>query len=128
MESLNILRLKTGEDIICYMEYLSTDEVILRDPMSIIFQTNPKTGNDAIILENWLPVQLIKENEVTIKTSEILAVLSGTMEFNTFYQSAITLQKYSDVKDDNSEDDVESLTQDEMKMILELTPNGGLMH
>ena len=96
--------------------------------MSIIFQTNPKTGNDAIILENWLPVQLIKENEVTIKTSEILAVLSGTMEFNTFYQSAITLQKYSDVKDDNSEDDVESLTQDEMKMILELTPNGGLMH
>lgn len=126
METINILRLKNGEDIICYMEHYGADELVVRDPMYFDFKMDPRTGKTTIILDHWLPVYVLKSNETIIKESEVLAVLEGTSEFNTYYATTVSVmtearnmkEEPSDSMDTSSSNDDE-LTSDDMNIILE---------
>lgn len=121
MESVNILRLKTGEDIICYMEKYSDDVVVVREPMMVMVRTDYKTGKQNIGMDHWLPVQLLRENEAAIKQSEIIAVLTPTSEFSEYYENAVSVIKK--VKQSNSDElassDDDALTQEDMSLILD---------
>lgn len=121
MESINILRLKTGEDIICYMEHYGNDEVIVREPMMVMVRMDYKTGKQTIGMDHWLPISLLKYNEVALKMSDVIAVMTPTAEFTEYYENAVAVvNKFKNSKEEeptSSDDDV--LTQEDMSLILE---------
>ena len=121
MESVNILRLKTGEDIICYMEHYGHDEVVVREPMMVMVRTDYKTGKRNVGMDHWLPINLLRDNEAIIKTMDILAVLTPSSEFSEYYQNAVAVVKqFKDVKEDElAASDDAALSQDDMSLILD---------
>ena len=121
MESINILRLKTGEDIICYMEHYGHDEVVVREPMMVMVRTDYKTGKRNVGMDHWLPINLLRDNEAIIKTMDILAVLTPSSEFSEYYQNAVAVVKqFKDVKEDElAASDDAALSQDDMSLILD---------
>jgi hypothetical protein len=88
MEIIKILRLVTGEDIIAYIERYQS-EVIVRSPMEVYLKTDPRTGNEVLSLNNWLPFSILKENETVIQVKDILCVLEPSSELNEYYENAV---------------------------------------
>jgi hypothetical protein len=88
MEIIKILRLVTGEDIIAYIERHQS-EVIVRSPMEVYLKTDPRTGNEVLSLNNWLPFSILKENETVIQVKDILCVLEPSSELNEYYENAV---------------------------------------
>lgn len=121
MESVNILRLKTGEDIICYMEHYGHDEIMVREPMLVMVRMDYKTGKQTIAMDHWLPISLLKYNEVALKMSDVITVMTPTAEFTEYFENAVAVvNKFKNVKEEeptSSDDDV--LTQEDMSLILE---------
>lgn len=120
MESINILRLKTGEDIICYMEHYGHDEVVVRDPMMVMVRMDYKSGKQTIGMDHWLPTALIRDNEAIIKMADVLTVLTPSTEFTEYFENAVSVihrVRNSSDEETSSSDDV--LTQDDMSLILE---------
>ena len=121
MESINILRLNTGEDIICYMEHYGPEEVVVREPMMVMLKTDYKTGKQNVGMDHWLPVALLKENEVVIRTSNIIAVMNPSATFTEYYENTIgTLTEMKkNFKDETQSSNDDLLTQDDMSLILD---------
>ncbi len=88
MEIIKILRLVTGEDIIAYIERYQS-EVIVRSPMEVYLKTDPRTGNEVLSLNNWLPFSILKENETVIQVKDILCVMEPSSELNEYYENAV---------------------------------------
>jgi hypothetical protein len=88
MEIIKILRLVTGEDIIAYIERYQS-EVIVRSPMEVYLKTDPRTGNEVLSLNNWLPFSILKENETVIQVKDILCVLEPSSKLNEYYENAV---------------------------------------
>lgn len=121
MESINILRLKTGEDIICYMEHYGHDEIMVREPMLVMVRMDYKTGKQTIGMDHWLPIALLKYNETLLKMSDVITVMTPTAEFTEYFENAVAVvNKFKNIKEEeptSSDDDV--LTQEDMSLILE---------
>lgn len=130
MESINILRLKTGEDIICYMEHYGHDEIVVRDAMSVYLKMDIKSGKQNVMMEHWLPVALIRDNEAVIKMAEVLAVMEPTTDFTEYYENSIdTIKKYKNSFSDTApSSDDDGLTPDDMKLILDMVGPSNQMH
>lgn len=130
MESINILRLKTGEDIICYMEHYGHDEIVIRDAMSVYLKMDIKSGKQNVMMEHWLPVALIRDNEAVIKMAEVLAVMEPTTDFTEYYENSIdTIKKYKNSFSDTApSSDDDGLTPDDMKLILDMVGPSNQMH
>lgn len=89
MEQVKLIRLKTGEDVISYVEAHDSGTVILRSPMVVIVKMNMRTENQTVLMDHWLPVTVIKENEAIIDASEILTMLDPSSEFSEYYVDAV---------------------------------------
>ena len=83
---IEILRLKNGEDIIGEV-YTDTGDYEILDPMSVGLETRGKeTG---LVMQHWLPVQLIDRNWTTIKKEDVLTTFAPNSEFKEYYQNTI---------------------------------------
>lgn len=92
MDLIKILRLKSGEDIICKFEETLSGKIIITDPMVIeVYEQNKVTG---LVMYSWLPIQLIEKNEATIDISEMLFQLNPNNEFREYYINSV--QKLND--------------------------------
>lgn len=126
MEAIKLLRLTTGEDIICYMEHYGADEIVVREPMMVVVNFNPKKGSQTVALDHWLPVPIIRENEAIIREKDIVASIDPTSEFTEYYENAVmALQSAKDKKEtelsSSSDDD---LTPDEINVLMEWMDTG----
>lgn len=131
MESINLLRLKSGEDIICYMEHYGHDEIMVRDAMVVFIKMDMKNGKQIAMLDHWLPVSVIKENETIIKMSEVLAIMNPTPEFTEYFENSVevikqTKEHFSDQELSSSDDD--ELTPEDMRLILDAVGPTNVMH
>ena len=126
METVNFIRLKTGDDIISYMFHCSKEQVILRDPMLIVMRPDYKSGNQIVGMDSWLPFQIMNSNEVSINLSDILFISKASAEFEEFYENTIDgIRK----KEEEKLEEENKLTPDEMMMILDAVENKeGVMH
>lgn len=89
---IEILRLKNGEDIIGEV-YTDTGDYEILDPMSVGLETRGKeTG---LVMQHWLPVQLIEGNRTIIKKEDVLTTFSPNSEFKEYYQN--TVKKLNDI-------------------------------
>jgi hypothetical protein len=118
MEQVKLIRLKTGEDIISYIETYEAGTVILRSPMIVIVKMNMRTENQTVLMDHWLPITVIKENEAIINASEILTMVDPSAEFSEYYVNAvITLDE---IKQSESSPNGSSSLEDEFNKDLDI--------
>ena len=87
--NIKIVRLQSGEDIMADMiEDEENDTVLLDNPMHIIFKRIP-TGQTVMMMMPWLPIELIKENNAILYTSDILTVIEPKDDLIEYYGNVV---------------------------------------
>ena len=87
--TIKIVRLQSGEDIMADMiEDEENDTVLLDNPMHIIFKRIP-TGQTVMMMMPWLPIELIKENNAILYTSDILTVIEPKDDLVEYYGNVV---------------------------------------
>jgi len=87
--NIKIVRLQSGEDIMADMiEDEENDTVMLDNPMHIIFKRIP-TGQTVMMMMPWLPIELIKENNAILFTSDILTVIEPKDDLVEYYGNVV---------------------------------------
>ena len=120
MEEVKIIRLKTGEDIIAYIEQVDKMNFIVREPMVVLTKQDFKNGKHIIMMDHWLPVPLIRHNEAFITESEIVTMLEPTSDFSEYYENAVsTMKQVLQFNTSSSDEEEKSLSREEMLMMLE---------
>ena len=107
MNSVKVVRLRDGEDIVCNLEIVEGEHYVLSEPM--VFQMMHKNGTYHIAMTHYLPVQLIKSNEVILTERDILFVSEPTDSFAEYYLSSIEklkeMMKMRNALDDETMDE-----------------------
>lgn len=87
MFSTQIIKLQNGEDLIANVDLSITGKsYILEEPMRFYVDYR---NNNALVMQHYLPVQLVKDNSVCIKETDILAMLNPDEEFVEYYYHTI---------------------------------------
>jgi hypothetical protein len=87
--NIKIVRLQSGEDIIAdFIEFQEEDVVKLDNPMHIIFKRIP-SGQTVMVMLPWLPIEIIKENNAVIYTSDILTVIEPKEHLIKYYSEMV---------------------------------------
>jgi hypothetical protein len=130
MEAIKILRLKSGEDIITYLEQVDKLNFIVREPMVVLLKNDTRSGRQIIMMDHWLPAPLIQNNEAFITESEIVTILEPTSEFSEYFENAVdTIHKAKTVEEDSSEASEEEMSKDLMTMMLDsVGPDISIVH
>lgn len=118
MEQVKLIRLKTGEDVISYVETYDAGTVILRSPMVVIVKMNMRTESQTVLMDHWLPITVIKENEAIIDAAEILTMVDPTSEFSEYYVDAVVT--LDEVKANKSNPNGSSSNEDEFNKDLDI--------
>ncbi len=114
MESnIKIVRLQTGEDIIGNITELDLGCLNVSEPMSV--EIDYRKNSPGLIMHHWLPVQLIKKNEIQISNKDVLCLLEPNDEFTEYYLS--TVEKIKELLD--AKNLVDSLDDEEIDNIME---------
>jgi len=90
---IRILRLTSGEDIIGNASEQYVGQYKVSEPMSVGIDFRGREAG--LVMNHWLPVQLIKENEITIEPKDILCVMEPNDELREYYLN--TVQKIKDL-------------------------------
>jgi hypothetical protein len=130
MEAIKILRLKSGEDIIAYLEQVDKLNFIVREPMVVLLKSDVRSGKQIIMMNHWLPAPLIQNNEAFITESEIVTILEPTSEFSEYFEGAVdSIHKAKSVEEDSSEMNEEEMSKDLMTMMLDsVGPDISVVH
>jgi hypothetical protein len=88
MDKVLIVRLQTGEDVIAkYTELEGSGEVILTDPMTLIFKQ--VSSGKAFIMSPWLPVDLIEKNQAYIFMGDIITQVKPKRVVIEYYKKIV---------------------------------------
>ncbi len=108
MNSIKMIRLKGGEDIICFTETDKT-KVKVKYPLNVYINFNTKTMNQELIMNFWLPINIVEENTAVLPMNEILLILDVKEEFKEYYLNFL----------DDYDCNEKSEDKDEFKLMLE---------
>jgi len=87
--NVKIIRLVTGEDVLAdFIEDSSDGTVLLSNPMSLIFK-RMSSGQNAMHMSPWLPIELIEENIAQIHSADILTVVNPRNELVDHYNTVV---------------------------------------
>lgn len=84
---IKILRLVTGEDIICGFHKISTDSYLVCDPMVLIVKFKGKESS--VLMEHWLPIEVVKDNEVLISPRDVITMFSPKDSLAEYYSNLV---------------------------------------
>jgi hypothetical protein len=120
MEAVKLIRLKSGEDIIAYIEQVDKLNFVVREPMVVLSKQDLKNGKHIIMMDHWLPVPLIRHNEAFITESEIITMLEPTSDFSEYYENAVTnMKQILNFNTSSSDEEETNLSREEMLLMLE---------
>lgn len=110
MNTIKIVRLKNGEDIIGMLNDIN-GEYEITEPMSVsVVQKGHQSG---LVMSHWLPVQLIKKNEIKISSHDVLTVFEPNDEFAEYYTNTVEkikhLLKAKNVADSMTDEEIEDI-------------------
>ena len=88
MDEVKIVRFKDGMDVICFYETLNNEYVDVKEPMMF------EVRNMNLVMQQWLPIAMIKENRTTVKQGDILCVMEPSDDFKEYFQT--TVEKVND--------------------------------
>lgn len=87
--NVKIIRLVTGEDVLAdFIEDSSDGTALLSNPMHLVFKRLP-TGQNAMHMSPWLPIELIEENIAQIHCADILTVVDPKDELIDHYNTIV---------------------------------------
>jgi hypothetical protein len=86
-DEIKILRLVTGEDIICKYYKISVDSYLIADPMMLIVKFKGK--DSTVIMEHWLPVEVIKSNETLINPRDVITMFDPNDALAEYYTNLV---------------------------------------
>ena len=87
MEEIKILRLVTGEDIICQFIKISTDNYAVMNPMAIFVKYKGSKSN--LVMSHWLPVEIVKKNEVLISPRDVVTMFDPIDDVAEYYDRMV---------------------------------------
>ena len=109
---IQILRLKNGEDIIGEV-FTDTGDYEIQQPMSVSVEYHGKESG--LVMQHWLPVQLIDRNQTVIKKEDVLTTFIPNKEFSEYYESTIErMERLLKVKKE-----VDAMSDEEISEIME---------
>jgi SAM-dependent MidA family methyltransferase len=117
MNTIKIVRLKNGEDIIGNLNLIN-DEYEIMEPMSV--NVVMKGQESGLVMSHWLPVQLIKKNEIKINSRDVLTVIEPNDEFAEYYTN--TVEKIKMLL--KAKNDTDEMTDEEIEDILDAMEDG----
>lgn len=98
MSYIKILRLKSGEDVIGFVE--SHPKFIkIKYPTVVLIQYDYEEEQQELLMKYWLPVGLIEKNEADIPITEVLLVLNVKDDFKEYYLNY--LNNFTKITDNN---------------------------
>jgi len=87
--NVKIIRLVTGEDVLAdFIEDSSDGTALLSNPMRLVFKRLP-TGQNAMHMSPWLPIELIQENIAQIHCADILTIVNPKEELIDHYNTVV---------------------------------------
>lgn len=102
--NVRIVRFKDGLDVICSMEEREEYTYSISNPMMF------EIRNANLVMQNWLPLAMLKENSVDIKGEDILCVMEPNDEFTEYYMHTVEkLNNINSSKPKNKEEEKEYL-------------------
>jgi hypothetical protein len=110
------------------MEKYGHDEIVVRDAMVVFIKTDMKTGNQIVMLDHWLPISVLKENEAIVKMSEVMAIMNPTSEFTEYFENSVDTIKEKTLNQQLSSSGDDELTPEDMRLILDAVGPTNLMH
>jgi hypothetical protein len=125
MDNIKIVRLKNGEDIVGQL-YDIEDSYDVIEPMTVDVEYRGKEAG--LVMRHYLPVQLVKYNEVTIKQSDVLCIMEPSADFAEYYVNTVEkvhdLLKARNLVDELDDDEVNDI----MDALDDLQQNGIRLH
>ena len=123
--NIKIVRLQNGEDIMGSFT-ANNHNYDISEPMSVQIEHNGREAG--LMMHHWLPVQLIKKNQITLEQKDILCVLEPNDEFCEYYLNTVEkireLLKTKNLVDSMNDEEVENM----MEAFDELHNNGNILH
>ena len=103
MDEVKIVRFKDGLDVICFYETLNNEFVDVKEPMMF------EIRNMNLVMQQWLPIAMIKENRATVKQEDILCVMEPSDDFKEYFQTTVekvndSIQKKKNASTDEEKD------------------------
>jgi hypothetical protein len=88
MDRIKIIRLQSGEDVIC--EYSEGDDgfVTLSNPFAFIIRRD-RDFKCSIFITPWLPIDVIEKNVAQIFTSDILTIMTPVQLIKDYYHKMV---------------------------------------
>lgn len=88
-----MVRLQNGEDIIGTISSNTSGVYNVSHPM--VVEITSRNGMPILGMTHWLPVQLVKTNEVTLTDKDILCMIEPSEDFIEYYNN--TVEKISEL-------------------------------
>lgn len=83
-----IIRMTTGEDIICTIDESDDGKLTIHNPMHVICRGVP-TGQRVMMMMPWLPYELVETNSVMIYADDIITIMRPRKEIIEYYENMI---------------------------------------
>ena len=113
MNTIKIVRLKSGEDIIGNVTANGIQYYDIDEPMS--FEVDYRGNHSGLVMRHWLPVQLLKKNQIQLNAHDVLCVLEPDDEFSEYYLN--TVEKVKRLLDAKAT--VKNMTDEEIQEIVD---------
>jgi hypothetical protein len=112
MFSTQIIKLQNGEELIANVDLSTTGtSYVLEEPMKFWIDYR---NNNSLVIQHYLPVQLIKENKISINVKNILTIMSPTEDFVEYYYH--TIEKIKRLM--KAKADIAEMTDEEINYII----------
>jgi hypothetical protein len=80
---VKIVRFKDGLDVICFFDNLNAEVVDIIEPMMF------EVRNMNLVMQQWLPIAMIKENRASVKWEDILCVMEPSEDFKEYFHTTV---------------------------------------
>lgn len=87
---IKIIRMKTGEDIICFcFEDYKNNKIYLKHPKTFYFNYDSETGEEDLIIVDWMTKLAFAYQETVISTENVLFISYANINFGYRYLTDI---------------------------------------
>ena len=98
---VKIVRFKDGMDVICFFDNLNAEVVDIIEPMMF------EVRNTNLVMQQWLPIAMIKENRASVKWEDILCIIEPSDDFKEYFHTTVEKVNESIQKKKNASTDEE---------------------
>lgn len=122
MRNVKIVRMLTGEDVIC--DFVEDEGgTYMVEPLEINMKMHK--GNATVVLKNWLPVEIINDNLARVNPRNIIAVFDASETVSEYYDETMTKinkailasSKIKEENEDNMMDVMEAIMESQGKIL-----------